>query len=97
MQHTPSHRRHGRPDNEMVFELLLAESWLAKCEVIRRQPALAAQARATLQREANDAQRRGDREDALLYAAHVSLLDEIERRGLAVVQAEILRVLACRQ
>lgn len=81
----------------MVFDLLLAESWLAKCDVIRGQPTLAAQARATLQREANDAQRRGDREDALLYVAHVSLLDEIERRGLAVVQAEILRVMACRQ
>ncbi len=86
----------GRPDIEMVFDLLLAESWLAKCELVARRPELAARARAVLAREVGEARRRGDDDDARLYAAHVSLLDEIARRGLAVVQAEILRVLACR-
>src|SRR5579863_7694511 len=85
----------GRPNIEMVFDLLLAESWLAKCEVVSRRPEVAAQARAVLAREVGEALRRGASDDARLYAAHVSLLDEIARRGLAVVQAEILRVLAC--
>jgi len=85
----------GRPDIEMVFELLLAESWPAKCELVARRPGLAGRARGVLQREVGEALRRGAVEDARLYAAHVSLLDEITRRGLAVVQAEILRTLAC--
>ena len=94
-RHNPRLPQPGRPDIEMVFDLLLAESWLAKCEVVGRRPELAAQARATLAREVGEALRRGAREDARLYAAHVSLLDEIARRGLVMVQAEILRVLAC--
>jgi len=97
MRHT--RRSDQRPpipsDAAFVYDLLQAGSWLAKAELIRSQPTLAVQVRAILQREANDAHQRGDQDDAEIYAAHVSLIDEIEQRGVAFVQAEILRVMAC--
>lgn len=87
----------GRTDIEMVIDLLLAESWLAKCEVVGRRLMVAPRLRALLQREANAALRRDDTDDAWLYLAHISLIEDIERRGVGAVQAEILRVLTCGQ
>ncbi len=74
----------------VLFDLLLADDWLAKCAIIGRERALLPAVRAILRDEANIAQERGDVEDASIFAAHVSLLDDIERRGLALVQADII-------
>jgi hypothetical protein len=78
----------------VLFDLLLAEDWLAKSAIIGRERALLPVIRAILRDEARNALERGDEEDASIFAAHVSLLDDIERRGLGSVQAEIIRVMA---
>ena len=85
---------HATPEIQVAFDLLLAEDWLAKCAVIGRERALLPAVRAILRDEAHNALERGDSADAELYAAHVSLLDDIERRGLGPVQAEVIRVMA---
>lgn len=79
----------------VLFDLLLAEDWLAKSAIIGRERALLPGVRAILRDEVGEARERGDGEDAALFAAHISLLDDIECRGLGPVQAEIIRVMAC--
>ncbi len=81
---------------KVLFELLLAEDWLAKSAIIGRELALLPHIRAILRDEARNALERGDGADADIFAAHVSLLDNIERCGLGPVQAEIVRVMAMR-
>jgi hypothetical protein len=72
-----------------VFEVLLATSWPEKCEIAGQYAPYLPGIRETLQEEADLALQRGDTDDAVLFAAHVSLLDEIERCGVAFVQAQI--------
>ncbi len=72
-----------------VFELLLAASWPEKCEIAGQYTPYLPCIRETLQEEADLALQRGDSDDAVLFAAHVSLLDEIECCGVAFVQAQI--------
>jgi hypothetical protein len=79
----------------ILFDLLLAEDWLAKSAIIGREKALLPSVRAILRDEERNARVRGDDADADLYAAHISLLDDIERQGLGPVQAEIIRAMAC--
>ncbi len=74
----------------VLFDLLLAEDWLAKSVIIGRERALLPAVRAILQEETRIALERGDADDASIFAAHVSLLEDIERRGLALVQADII-------
>lgn len=81
---------------KLLFELLLAEDWLDKSVIMGREKAQLPRIRAILREEARNALARGDGEDADIFAAHVSLLDDIERRGLGPVQAEIVRVMALR-
>ncbi len=76
-----------------VFELLLAASWLEKCEIAGQYAPYLPCIRDTLEEEASLALQRGDTDDAVLFAAHVSLLDEIERCGVAFVQAQIAQAL----
>lgn len=78
----------------VVCELLRAGDWLAKCAVIGREAAFLPEVRAILRDEARLSEERGDQDDADIYAAHVGLLDDIQRRGLASVQAKIIGALA---
>lgn len=87
-------RGHVTPEIQATFDLLLAEDWLAKCDLVARERALLPAVRAILRDEARNARERGDVEDALVFAAHVALLDDIERNGLGSVQAEIIRAMA---
>jgi hypothetical protein len=74
-----------------LFQLLLADTWLKKCEVAQRRLTHLPFIRETLEQEVSLAIQRGARDDARLFAAHISLLDDIQRNGLAAVQAEIVR------
>lgn len=78
-----------------LFQLLGAGTWLKKSEVAQRQLAHASCIRKLLEEEARLALQRGDIDDASNFAAHVSLLNDVERYGLAAVQAEIIRVTRC--
>ncbi len=72
-----------------IFELLLAETWLEKCDVAERYAAYLPCLRDTLEEEAYDALRIGNTDDAFIFAAHVALLDDIARCGVEYVRAEI--------
>ena len=72
-----------------TVELLLAETWLEKCDVAERYAAYLPCLRDTLEEEAYDALRIGNTDDAFLFAAHVALLDDIARCGVEYVRAEI--------
>lgn len=78
----------------VVCELLRAGDWLAKCAVIGREAPFLPAVRAILRDEARLCEKRGDQDDADIYAAHVALLDDIKRRGLASAQAEIIGAMA---
>lgn len=78
-------------EREALSQLLMAETWMQKSEVVERYQAQMACLRLVLREEADLAIQRGDISDAHIFAAHVSLIDEIQRQGLSLVQAELLR------
>lgn len=77
-----------------VITLLLADDWLKKSEVAQEYWTHLRFMRDTLEQESHQAKRRGAIRDACIFAAHVSLLNDIQRFGLAVVQAEIVRAMS---
>jgi len=79
-----------------LFQLLLADTWLKKSEVVQRRLAQLSFIREALEQEVTLAIQRGAKRDARIFAAHISLLDDIQRNGLAAVQAEIVRTSRCR-
>jgi hypothetical protein len=83
-------------DVQGLFQLLMADTWMKKCEVAQQRLAYLPFIRKTLEHEAGLAIQRGARDDAHIFAAHISLLNDIEEYGIAVVQAEIMRTLRCR-
>lgn len=78
-----------------VFTLLLADDWLKKSEVAQQHWAHMRFIRDALEKESHLAKRRGAMRDACIFAAHVSLLNDIQQFGLAIVQAEIVRAMSC--
>jgi hypothetical protein len=78
-----------------LFQLLLADTWLKKSEVAQRRLAQLSFIREALEQEVTLAIQRGAKRDAWIFAAHISLLDDIQRNGLAAVQAEIVRTTSC--
>ena len=85
-----------RHEVQGLFQLLSADTWLKKCEVARRSRVYLAFMRETLEQEVALAIQRGAKHDARIFAAHISLIDSIQRNGLASVQAEIVRTTRCR-
>ncbi|HKT39932.1 MAG TPA: hypothetical protein VJR48_16265 [Ktedonobacterales bacterium] len=79
-----------------LFQLLRADTWLKKCEVAQRSLVYLSFMRETLEQEVSLAIQRRAFNDARIFAAHISLLDNIQRSGLAAVQAEIVRTTRCR-
>ncbi len=79
-----------------LFQLLSADTWLKKSEVAHQRLAHFPFMRETLEQEVDLAIRRGAFDDAYVFAAHISLLDNIQLNGLAAVQAEIIRTTRCR-
>lgn len=78
-----------------LFQLLMADTWLKKSEVAWQRLAQLPFIRETLEEEAGLAIERGAGDDAHVFAAHISLLNDIQRYGIAVVQAEIMRTMRC--
>ncbi|HEY7339466.1 MAG TPA: hypothetical protein VH591_01175 [Ktedonobacterales bacterium] len=79
-----------------LFQLLSADTWLKKCEVAQRSLVYLSFMRETLEQEVSLAIQRRAFNDARIFAAHISLLDNIQQSGLATVQAEIVRTTRCR-
>lgn len=76
-----------------VFELLLAENWLEKCAIAQQYAVYLPCIRDTLEEESYLALRRGDTDDAFVFAAHVELLNDIERCGVVLARARIAQAM----
>ncbi len=85
-----------RHEVQGLFQFLSADTWLKKCDVAQRSLAYLSFMRETLEQEVGLAIQRRAFKDAHILAAHISLIDNIQRIGLAAVQAEIVRTTRCR-
>lgn len=90
----PYHTHHQSKSERLASDLLFAGSWLAKSELIARNKKDMAAVSEVIVRLATHARQRKVFPDVELFEAHLSLISDLQRYSLALVQAEIIRAAA---
>lgn len=87
----PYHTHRQNKYERLASDLLFAESWLAKSEMIARNKKDMAAVSEVIVRLAAHARRRNAALDVEMFEAHLSLINDLQTYSLALVQAEIIR------
>ncbi len=93
----PYHTHRQSKSERLASDVLFADGWLAKSEIVARNHKDMAAVAEVIARLAAHARQRNAFPDVQMFEAHLALINDLQTYSLALVQAEIIRAAASKE